>query len=407
MDERADITGERSEQVRPGLWSRRGAAHVACAHRGFSTRFPENTLPAIEAAIPYADYVELDVRTSSDGAVVVTHDPTFERTTDVSVRWPQRRADPVETFTLDEICQLDAGSWFGADTPPTTVPLLRQVLELVAGTPCGLLVEVKIGDPAAVVEVITEFRRSRPDTHLALGSTKPDVARRVAELIGPTDEIPVGVLFVDQTTLTNTQLADHAGFASFLGFRNDRLADETIARVHAAGLQAMHNTNTRAAIAAMIDAGADATMSDDPTTVGDLLAGGEATVIEAEELIAAAQGTAQVRLAERRVPYKLSERAGAAVIATATGDVALLRLGPVPAGRLVCQIGTGPWGGRFIVSLDDQPGVEVDNRSASPARRTIEVGDAAGSGDSVLRVERLATPGADPAELLIDTIEVR
>lgn len=390
-----------------GLWSRRGAAHVTCAHRGFSTRSPENTAPAVEAAIPYADYVEIDVRTSADDVVVVMHDPTVERTTDVAARWPQRRTDPIESFGLHQLRQLDAGSWFGVGAPSAAVPTLHDVLELVAGTPCGLLVEVKADHPAQVVEVITDFRRSRPDTHVALGSTKPELARRLAELVGPTSQVPVGVLFVDQATLSDAQLAEHAGFASFLGFRNDRLTEETIARVHAANLQAMHNTNTRQAIAAMIDGGADATMSDDPTTVGDLLAGSEVRVIEAEGLVAAAHGTAQARPAERPVPYKLSGRAGMVVIAESTGDAAVLPLGPVSGGRLVCRVGTGPWGGRFTVALDDQPGIVVDSHSRSPARREVVVGDVAAAGEHSLHIERVGpVDKRDAGELLIDTVEV-
>src|SRR5699024_9214407 len=51
---------------------------LACAHRGDSARERENTLPAIRSAIDYgADYVEIDVRLSADGQVVVLHDPTL------------------------------------------------------------------------------------------------------------------------------------------------------------------------------------------------------------------------------------------------------------------------------------------------------------------------------------------
>ena len=53
---------------------------VACAHRGDSSRFRENTIVAIESAISSgAAIVEIDVRISKDGEVVVLHDPTLER----------------------------------------------------------------------------------------------------------------------------------------------------------------------------------------------------------------------------------------------------------------------------------------------------------------------------------------
>lgn len=385
----------------PGLWSRRGAAHVSCAHRGFSARFPENTVPAIEAAIPHADYVEIDVRTSSDGSVVVLHDATPERTTDVADRWPRRRTDPIDTFELHEIQRLDAGSWFGADTPPAAVPVLQEVLEIVDGTPCGVLVEVKGSDPSVIVDLVTDFRRGHSGAHIALGSVKPDVARGLAETV---TAVPVGVLFVDQTHLTAAQLGDYATFASFLGFRNDHLTDETVARVHAAGLLAMHNTNTRAAIEAAIAAGADATMSDDPSIVGDIVNGRGALVIEAEHLAGPVPGTAPVQRAELSVPYKLSGGAAALV----TNDSTVIPLGQLPTGQLVCRIATGPRGGRFTVALDGLPAVEVDSSSRSPARRQVAVADVIGSGEHRLVITRLRS-GDDrgAAELIIDTIEVR
>ena len=53
------------------------------AHRGASGTFPENTLSAFRAAIDAgADMCELDVQLTRDGAVVVIHDDTVERTTD-------------------------------------------------------------------------------------------------------------------------------------------------------------------------------------------------------------------------------------------------------------------------------------------------------------------------------------
>lgn len=409
MGTAAAVTGTSGDGA--GLWSRRGASHLSCAHRGASARCPENTLPAVEAAIGRADYVEVDVRVTADGAVVVLHDPTPERTTDVARRWPQRRTDPVEAFDLRELRRLDAGSWFGEGFAGVAVPVLQEVLEAVAGTSCGVLLEVKGRTPAAaspdvITRAVTDFRRGHPDCHVALGSVRPDVARVLA---ASGSGVPVGVLFVDQDQLTPDQLADHASFASFLGFRNDQLTAETVARVHDAGLQASHNTNTRTAIAASLAAGADATMSDEPGVVADVAAGQPVTVIEAEDLVPTAQGTAAVRLAEAKVPYKYSGRAAAVVVAAA-GERAVFPLGEVPAGPLTCRVGTGPSGAGFTLALDDGPAVGVDSSSRSPARREVTVDEVAGAGEHRLVIERVSTgarAGADTAELVIDTVEVR
>jgi glycerophosphoryl diester phosphodiesterase len=53
---------------------------LAIAHRGYSARFPENTLTAYRAAIEAgADLIESDARLSKDGAVWACHDATLAR----------------------------------------------------------------------------------------------------------------------------------------------------------------------------------------------------------------------------------------------------------------------------------------------------------------------------------------
>ena len=58
---------------------------IVTAHRGFSGKFPENTMPAFEAAYNLGvDFIEFDVRESADGVLVVLHDSTVDRTTNGS-----------------------------------------------------------------------------------------------------------------------------------------------------------------------------------------------------------------------------------------------------------------------------------------------------------------------------------
>ena len=78
------------------------------AHRGACKVAPENTLPAFEAAVRLgADGVELDVQYSSDGGLVVIHNPLLDATSTGTGR--------VAAHTLDELRSLDAGGWFGPE----------------------------------------------------------------------------------------------------------------------------------------------------------------------------------------------------------------------------------------------------------------------------------------------------
>lgn len=106
-------------------------AHVsatrACAHRGDSAVRRENTLPAIRSAIDKgAAFVEIDVRLTADGDVVVVHDPTLERL------WGDDR--PIDAVPTAELAR------FGdAEHRP---PLLRDVLAEFAATPSRLVIDM-------------------------------------------------------------------------------------------------------------------------------------------------------------------------------------------------------------------------------------------------------------------------
>jgi glycerophosphoryl diester phosphodiesterase len=117
---------------------------LVIAHRGFSAVAPENTLPSVRAAIQvHASKIELDVQRTKDGKLVVLHDLTLARTTNVAQVFPGRQNDPVGTFTLGQVEQLDAGSWFSPRFADTRVPTLSQVLDVVAPSDAHLMIELK------------------------------------------------------------------------------------------------------------------------------------------------------------------------------------------------------------------------------------------------------------------------
>jgi glycerophosphoryl diester phosphodiesterase len=107
------------------------------AHRGASGFAPENTLAAIDLAMKSdAQMIEIDVHLSKDGHVVVIHDQTVDRTTNGSGK--------VNEMTLDELKQLDAGSWFSDEFAGERLPTLQEVMSLIDGKK-KLLIEIKSG----------------------------------------------------------------------------------------------------------------------------------------------------------------------------------------------------------------------------------------------------------------------
>lgn len=94
------------------------------AHRGASLHAPENTLAAFNLAVEQGtDAIELDVKLSSDGHVVVIHDTTVDRTTGAQGR--------VKDMSLAELRELDAGSFFLKDFSGEKIPTLEEVFETV------------------------------------------------------------------------------------------------------------------------------------------------------------------------------------------------------------------------------------------------------------------------------------
>lgn len=94
------------------------------AHRGSSAYAPENTLAAFNLAIQqHADAIEMDVKLTRDGKVVVIHDQTVDRTTGASGR--------VGALSLEEIRKLDAGSRFDLSFQGERVPTLQEVFETI------------------------------------------------------------------------------------------------------------------------------------------------------------------------------------------------------------------------------------------------------------------------------------
>lgn len=122
------------------------------AHRGASAYAPEHTLAAYALAIEQgADYVEQDLAVTRDGALVCLHDDSLDRTTNVEQVFPDRATVDAATgrrqwlaadFTLAEIKQLDAGSWFDARFANERVPTWEEAVALV-GTKAGLYPELK------------------------------------------------------------------------------------------------------------------------------------------------------------------------------------------------------------------------------------------------------------------------
>ena len=120
------------------------------AHRGGRSTTPENTLAAFRNAINLgADYVEIDVRTTKDGHLVIMHDRTVDRTTNGKGN--------VKDLTLAEIRSLDAGFKFSPSFSGEKIPTFEETLQLCKGK-----INIYLDDKDARVEqMLAALRKYR------------------------------------------------------------------------------------------------------------------------------------------------------------------------------------------------------------------------------------------------------
>lgn len=94
---------------------------VIIAHRGDSSAAPENTIPAFDLAVAQGfQHFETDCQLSADGVPVILHDETLGRVNNGS--------GPAAAATLQQLQELDAGSWFEPQFAGTRIPTLQEVL---------------------------------------------------------------------------------------------------------------------------------------------------------------------------------------------------------------------------------------------------------------------------------------
>jgi glycerophosphoryl diester phosphodiesterase/type 1 glutamine amidotransferase len=132
----------------------RGDKPWLIAHRGASAYAPENTVPAFRLAAEQGSaFVEFDLQLTKDGQVVVLHDTSLERTTNVEEVFPTRfrettvagkpaRRWMLADFTLEEVQRLDAGAWFGEAFRGTKLPTFAETIDALRGR-AGLYIEIK------------------------------------------------------------------------------------------------------------------------------------------------------------------------------------------------------------------------------------------------------------------------
>lgn len=237
-----------------------GEPAFIAAHRGDRSAAPENTLPAVDAALAGGrDFVEIDLQLTADGFPVLMHDATVDRTTDGTGR--------VRDLTLEQIRALDAGSWFAPEHAGTRVPLFSEFTARLAAWPDSTaLIELKgRWEPADLGGVLRSiylvgvqdrvvFAGFSPVTLRNLRLADPAIPRVFIRRVLPLDPVRIAQRYGAMAILTRPSAIEDA--------------PDAVAQMHAAGLGLLlYTLNSEDRWQEALALGVDGIVTDEPSAL--------------------------------------------------------------------------------------------------------------------------------------------
>ncbi|SDK17866.1 glycerophosphodiester phosphodiesterase family protein [Aliiruegeria lutimaris] len=229
------------------------------AHRGAAGARPENTMAAFALAIEdKADWIELDVQESAEGAVIVVHDSDFMKLA----------GNPLKAWdaTAAELAEIDIGSWFASDYAGERTPLLSDVLELTRGTESGVLIELKYYGHDEMLEqrVADVVEAAGMEDRVQLMSLKYEAVQKMKAL---RPDWTVGLL-ASATVGRPWELE-----ADFLAMNMGLVSHSLVRSTQAAGKRVhVWTVNDPLAMSEMLSLGVDGLITDEPALARQVIA---------------------------------------------------------------------------------------------------------------------------------------
>lgn len=236
---------------------------LVAAHRGGAYGWPENSLGAFRNAVALGvDLLEADLHLTADGEVVVLHDPTLDRTT--TGRGAAARTTRAALGSL----RLKRRDGIVTDEP---VPTLAELLDLVAPSGVGVLLEIKVGRrrrsyPGVEEKVLRQLRaRDLVGRAVVMAFEVGTLARvrrlepalRTALLVG-------GAWRARRSAVAATRRAEAVG-ATHLGLHHRLLTPRAVLAARAAHLRlAAWTVNGEGDLRRVIGLGVDVVITDRP-----------------------------------------------------------------------------------------------------------------------------------------------
>lgn len=244
-----------------------GRELITIAHRGASGYAPENTFASFDKALKMkADYIEFDIQRTSDGKLVIIHDPTVDRTTN--------GRGSVQSMSFSQLKMLDAGTWFSKDYTNQRIPSFQELLNRYAGK-VKMLIELKNpsqypGIEKEVADVLTKYHLdSRPNDEIIIQSFDKNSVQTFHRIL---PAVSTGVLLKYKPLgIPPRQLNEMAKYADFVNPNKSMANPQLIKRIHELGMKTTpYTVNDRETASYMKSIGVDGMVTNYPDYVTEL-----------------------------------------------------------------------------------------------------------------------------------------
>ncbi|MBU6173034.1 MAG: hypothetical protein KGQ60_04485 [Planctomycetes bacterium] len=230
------------------------------AHRGSSADRPENTMASAQRAIEVgATVIEIDLRTTLDGHLVILHDASVTRTTDGT--------GEVGNMTLEQIRKLDAGMKFEKRFAGERIPTFEEMLQLAKSSKIKLLLDLKESGREYNLKIAALIQHHNLREQIILGVRSEEQAKELRK------ELPNCIQLGFIPTPDRIESFREAG-VDMIRLWSQWLTDKSLVnRVRQCGakLQINLGRGTREELEKILPYGAEAILCDDPALlIGNL-----------------------------------------------------------------------------------------------------------------------------------------
>ena len=249
------------------------------AHRGASGHAPEHTLPAYKLGEEMkGDYIEIDLQMTKDGTLIAMHDEKVDRTTNGTGH--------VKDFTIDEIKQLDAGTWFNEKYPEKakpeyeglTVPTLEEVITKF-GKGSRYYIETKSPNvyPGMEEELLRILNKHKligpnvPSGKVLVQSFSPE-SLLIVDSLNPNVPLVQLISYSQPATITDEELNEISEYAIGIGASHTKIDQKYVKKVRDHNLLIHpYTVNTEKDMIKLLDWGVTGMFTNYPDILNEVL----------------------------------------------------------------------------------------------------------------------------------------